>query len=1049
MRFTRIGAGVLVAALLVTPFTGLPARAAVPAAAQLVAPADGSTATGTAVPLSVRASDPDGGSVDVTFEGRRLGATAPAGGGGDPFTVVALPDLQNYTYNNRQGTIRQQAQWVVDTRTQLNTAMVVQLGDLVSEEENLTQWGHTSTGLKVLDDARVPNTVVGGNHDFDTVAGTFAEYDQFFPPSRYSVASWTPSSARYGGYLGQNLFGTDPVDRRNMDNFALFSAGGRDFLVLNLEWEAPQYALDWAAKVLAAYPDRIAVVTTHSFVGLNGLRRTTPERPGGTSADKMWTDFVSQRCSIKLVLSGHFHNGDAGEASRSDLNRCGEPVQQVLTDYQDRPNGGDGWLRYYRFDPAAGTMTARTYSPTLGTFESDADSAFSVPFELTGSQPAPFTTIGQATGVSGTVVGTTWDGLLPNTTYEWRAVTSDGQDRTVSPTWTVRTPTSADLVDDTFERNVINGWGATAAGQAWQSTSTATAYAVDGQVGRIVAPVGSTRGVRLPNVPPVADAAVQLDLAMSPVASGSGTYVSVLGRINGSSSYRAKIRYLAGGAVNLSLIRFTGAETVLASTDLTGVTLTAGQYLRLKLELEGSSPTLVRAKLWPRGQTEPSAWTAAASDSTAGLQVAGTLGIDVYPSSSAAAPATVTFDRYTVTRLGMTPPPANVGPTATIAAPGIDERTITVNGTGSTDPDGTITTYRWDFGDDQTATGPNATHTYAADGTYTVRLTVTDDDGATGTTTRSVTVAATPPPANVAPTATIAAPGIDERTITVNGTGSTDPDGTITTYRWDFGDDQTATGPNATHTYAADGTYTVRLTVTDDDGATGTTTRSVTVAATPPANADLVVDQFDRTVATGWGSAQKGGSWTVLGTTNRYSVVGGTGNQVLTSPGTTAEAVLPSLSATDLEARSTLAWGRSASTGTLYGTMVVRRQSNGNDYRLKVVTATNGSMQLVIGRRVGTTETALRTVTLQGLTQTADTQYRVALRATTSGGITTLAAKLWRVGSTEPTAWQATVNDTTSGLQGSGAVGFTSYLSGGATSGVTWRVSNLVVVDPD
>ena len=127
---------------------------------------------------------------------------------------MALPDPQNYTYNNRQGTISQQAQWVVDTRSQLNTAMVVQLGDLVSEEENLTQWGHTSTGLKVLDDAGVPNTVVAGNHDFNTTTGAFAEYDQYFPPSRYANASWTPATARYGGYMGQNLFGPDPVDRR-------------------------------------------------------------------------------------------------------------------------------------------------------------------------------------------------------------------------------------------------------------------------------------------------------------------------------------------------------------------------------------------------------------------------------------------------------------------------------------------------------------------------------------------------------------------------------------------------------------------------------------------------------------------------------------------------------------------------------------------------------------------------------------------------------------------------------------------------------------------
>ncbi len=1046
MRVTRVVAGVLVGAFVSVALTAPPSEAAAPGVAQLVAPADGSVAGSVDVPLSVRASDPDGGSLTVKFEGRRLGATVPVGGGGQPFTIVALPDLQNYTYNNRQGTIRQQAQWVVDTRSQLNTAMAVQLGDLVSEEENPTQWGHTSTGLKVMDDAGVPNTVVAGNHDFDTTAGTFAEYDQYFPPSRYATASWTPSTASYGGYLGQNLFGPDPVDRRNMDNFALFSAGGRDFVVLNLEWEAPQYALDWAAKVLAAYPQRIAVVTTHSFVGLNGLRRTTPERPGGTSADKMWTDFVSQQCSIKLVLSGHFHNGDAGEASRSDLNRCGQPVQQILSDYQDRPNGGDGWLRYYTFDPAASTMTARTYSPKLGTFESDADSAFTVPFQLTGTQPAPFSAIGETAVASGAVASRTWTGLDPNTTYEWRAVSSDGQTSTTSPSWTVRTPAATEIVDDSFSRNVINGWGATAAGQAWQSTSTSTAYAVDGAVGRIVAPVGSTRGVRLPTVS-AADAAVQLDLALSPVASGSGTYVSVLGRINGTASYRAKIRYLAGGAVNLSLIRFTGSETALASSNLTGLSVTSGQYLRLKLELEGTEPTSVRAKLWPREQTEPAAWTVTATDSTAGLQTAGNLGIDVYPSSTAAAPATATFDRYTVSRLGTTPPPTNQAPTAAFAAPAVDERSISVNGTGSTDPDGTIASYLWNFGDGQTATGSTSTHTYAADGTYTVRLTVTDDDGSTGTTTRSVTVAATPP-ANQAPTAAFAAPAVDERSISVNGTGSTDPDGTIASYLWNFGDGQTATGSTSTHTYAADGTYTVRLTVTDDDGSTGTTTRSVTVAATPPPATDLAVDAFERTVANGWGASQTGGTWSVLGSTSRYGVTNGAGNHVLATPGTTAESVLTSVSAGDVDLRTTMAWSRSASGGSLYGTLLARRQTNGNDYRAKVVAATSGSVQLVLARKVGTTETSLRAVGVPGITLAANEQYRVAFRVVTSGTSTNLSAKLWKVGTPEPSTWTATATDGTTGLQVAGSIGVNTYVSSSAASGVTVRIDDLLAVTP-
>ena len=219
-----------------------------------------------------------------------------------------------------------------------------------------------------MDDAGLPNTVLPGNHDFDNGTGAFDEYDSFFRPAgtpprlgrrapRNTAATWARTCSAPTRWTARTC------------NLALFSAGGRDFLVLNLEWEAPQYSLDWAAKVLTAYPDRIAIMATHGFVNINGERMTTAQRPGGTPANKIWTDFVFQQCSIKLVLSGHFHAGNLGEANRSDLNRCGQPVQQILTDYQDRANGGDGWLRYYRFDPAANTMTATTYSPKLNQFE--------------------------------------------------------------------------------------------------------------------------------------------------------------------------------------------------------------------------------------------------------------------------------------------------------------------------------------------------------------------------------------------------------------------------------------------------------------------------------------------------------------------------------------------------------------------------------------------------------------------------------------------------------------------------------------------------------
>ncbi|MEM8486623.1 MAG: FG-GAP-like repeat-containing protein [Bacteroidota bacterium] len=141
----------------------------------------------------------------------------------------------------------------------------------------------------------------------------------------------------------------------------------------------------------------------------------------------------------------------------------------------------------------------------------------------------------------------------------------------------------------------------------------------------------------------------------------------------------------------------------------------------------------------------------------------------------------------------------------------------------STDSDGSIVSWSWDFGDGNTSTGQNPDITYAASGTYTVSLTVTDDLGATGSSSQDVTVS----DGNAVPTASFTSAENDlEVTFT---DGSTDSDGTIASWSWDFGDGNTSTDQNPVHTYAAYGTYTVALTVTDDGGATGSASASVTL----------------------------------------------------------------------------------------------------------------------------------------------------------------------------------------------------------------------------
>jgi PKD repeat protein len=172
-----------------------------------------------------------------------------------------------------------------------------------------------------------------------------------------------------------------------------------------------------------------------------------------------------------------------------------------------------------------------------------------------------------------------------------------------------------------------------------------------------------------------------------------------------------------------------------------------------------------------------------------------------------------------------TPPPKNIGPTAAFTSSSTS-LAVTFNGTSSSDADGTIVSYAWNFGDGATGTGATVTHTYPSAGTYSVTLTVTDNMGATNaaTASRSVTTNTT----NTAPSASFTATAND-LLVTVNGAGSTDPGGAVTAYTWNWGDGTAnSSGVSASHTYATAGVKTITLTVSDAGGLTGATTRTVT-----------------------------------------------------------------------------------------------------------------------------------------------------------------------------------------------------------------------------
>lgn len=173
----------------------------------------------------------------------------------------------------------------------------------------------------------------------------------------------------------------------------------------------------------------------------------------------------------------------------------------------------------------------------------------------------------------------------------------------------------------------------------------------------------------------------------------------------------------------------------------------------------------------------------------------------------------------------------------------------------------TITAYHWSFGDGAEGSGEKVAHTYSTAGTYYAKVTVTDSQGLTDTVDTPVLVTGVavenikPQPYIIATPTTGSCP----ITVSFDGLGSFDSDGSIASYSWNFGDGVTTTEPQIQHTYTKPASYTVSLQVTDNQGATATATKEVSCSETETATtfgvevgevsvgSDWVAIAFDKT----------------------------------------------------------------------------------------------------------------------------------------------------------------------------------------------------------
>lgn len=319
-------------------------------------------------------------------------------------------------------------------------------------------------------------------------------------------------------------------------------------------------------------------------------------------------------------------------------------------------------------------------------------------------------------------------------------------------------------------------------------------------------------------------------------------------------------------------------------------------------------------------------------------------------------------------------------------------------------------------------------------------LTATATDASGNTSEFSANVAVVQAP-NEAPAASFTT-GCTGLVCRVDASASTDTDGAVAAYAWDFGDGTTGSGQQADHTFGVDGTYRITLTVTDDKGAAGQQTANVLATRPDETSTVLVADSFTRTVAGGWGTTDSGATWRLA--SSDYAVDGSVGSLSLPSAGAGRTSLLNGVTSTYTDLSYRVATSTTAPAGSIYSMGIARRTGAG-EYRMQLRFGTNGGLNLRASRMLGSTETLLASeVAVPGLTHTPGAFFRVRLQAIGSSP-TVLRAKVWADGTAEPANWVILGTDATPELQSAGGVGLRHYLAGTATAGVGVTVDDLQV----
>ncbi len=279
------------------------------------------------------------------------------------WTLVLLPDTQNYA-KSHPATFKNQTKWIVDNAASHNIVFAMTEGDITNDNVS-PQWENAKTAMSTLD-GKVPYAIVTGNHDYRgadlSKRATLA--NQYFAPELVQKSPF------YGGVF----------EKGKLDNaYYLFTAGGREWIAVTLEYAPRDEVVAWANKILDQYPKRSAIICTHAYLFSDNTRFDHKKKKqsklpglakGLNDGEQLWRRLASKHKNVQFVVCGHVMK-NKGVGRLTSTGDAGNTVHQILADFQGYPHGGDGYLRLMEFLPDGKTVQVKTYSTLLDKYLTD------------------------------------------------------------------------------------------------------------------------------------------------------------------------------------------------------------------------------------------------------------------------------------------------------------------------------------------------------------------------------------------------------------------------------------------------------------------------------------------------------------------------------------------------------------------------------------------------------------------------------------------------------------------------------------------------------